>query len=61
MQLGAARGVRDRTVQLLKSRGLYLSHQAVLKGEDGGEKTLLSLLPWLSELPQDCCERHALP
>ena len=48
-------------MQLLKSHGLYLSHQAVLKGEDGGEKRLPSPLPWLSELPQDCCERCAPP
>lgn len=50
MGLGAARGVSDTTVQWLKSCGLY---QAMLKGENGGEERLLSLLPWLSEIPQD--------
>lgn len=46
-------------MQLLKSCGLQLSHQAVLRGRMGEEKAAEPFALAFRASPGSCCERHA--
>lgn len=49
----------ESSATLAKSCGLQLSHQAILRWMMGRNR-LLSLLPWLSELPQEAAVKAML-